>query len=243
MRHFIEGIYNYCDRWCERCAYTSRCSSFAIEKKLKEIENERGSVDSNDFWKIFDSVMKITTKEQVEADLDNFVEPNSFQVTDHLLFESELSAEDMWKCGNDNKVLESSRFYADECRQWLDVYEDDVVNSSDIFIEKNRDRLVDSLEVIKWYAFFISAKLYRALVREREEFMELPVNSDENGSAKIALIAINRSIVAWSIIRSVYKNDYNHTAGFIGQLISIRRVVEQIFPNATEFIRPGFDTE
>jgi predicted protein tyrosine phosphatase len=22
---FIPGIYNYCDRWCERCPFTSRC--------------------------------------------------------------------------------------------------------------------------------------------------------------------------------------------------------------------------
>ncbi len=25
---FIPGIYNYCDRWCERCAYTGRCLNF-----------------------------------------------------------------------------------------------------------------------------------------------------------------------------------------------------------------------
>jgi len=26
---FIPGIYNYCDRWCETCAFTSRCRVFA----------------------------------------------------------------------------------------------------------------------------------------------------------------------------------------------------------------------
>ncbi len=26
---FIIGIYNYCDRWCETCAFTSRCRVFA----------------------------------------------------------------------------------------------------------------------------------------------------------------------------------------------------------------------
>lgn len=26
---FIPGIYNYCDRWCERCAFTSRCLTYA----------------------------------------------------------------------------------------------------------------------------------------------------------------------------------------------------------------------
>jgi hypothetical protein len=26
---FIVGVYNYCDRWCERCALTSHCRLFA----------------------------------------------------------------------------------------------------------------------------------------------------------------------------------------------------------------------
>ena len=27
----IDGIYNYCDRWCERCPFTSRCLVYATE--------------------------------------------------------------------------------------------------------------------------------------------------------------------------------------------------------------------
>src|SRR5258705_2000420 len=27
----ISGIYNYCDRWCERCPLTSRCLVYATE--------------------------------------------------------------------------------------------------------------------------------------------------------------------------------------------------------------------
>jgi hypothetical protein len=26
---FISVIYNYCDRWCERCAFTGRCLTYA----------------------------------------------------------------------------------------------------------------------------------------------------------------------------------------------------------------------
>ena len=29
----IPGIYNYCDRWCERCAFTSRCSNYALAEE------------------------------------------------------------------------------------------------------------------------------------------------------------------------------------------------------------------
>ncbi len=31
--NFIPGIYNYCDRWCERCPFTDRCMNYAMEKR------------------------------------------------------------------------------------------------------------------------------------------------------------------------------------------------------------------
>src|ERR671925_21027 len=30
----IDFISAYCDRWCERCAYTSRCSAFAVSAAI-----------------------------------------------------------------------------------------------------------------------------------------------------------------------------------------------------------------
>ena len=29
----IPGIYNYCDRWCERCPLSARCSVYLMEQK------------------------------------------------------------------------------------------------------------------------------------------------------------------------------------------------------------------
>src|ERR1035437_2834205 len=28
----ISGIYNYCDRWCERCRFTHRCMNYAMQE-------------------------------------------------------------------------------------------------------------------------------------------------------------------------------------------------------------------
>jgi len=39
---FIPGIYNYCNRWCERCLYTEKCRLFADEKIfMKEYEAQK----------------------------------------------------------------------------------------------------------------------------------------------------------------------------------------------------------
>ena len=32
---FILGIFNYCDRWCERCPFTSRCRSFSMGQAME----------------------------------------------------------------------------------------------------------------------------------------------------------------------------------------------------------------
>ena len=42
---FIAGIFNYCDSWCERCAFTSYCRVFAdmvrieasLDPQLKDV--------------------------------------------------------------------------------------------------------------------------------------------------------------------------------------------------------------
>jgi hypothetical protein len=47
---YISGIYNYCDRWCERCQFTSRCLNCTI---VDETAGDLKSIDraNEDFWK------------------------------------------------------------------------------------------------------------------------------------------------------------------------------------------------
>jgi len=33
---YLSGLYNYCDRWCERCEYTRQCRLAADLKKVVE---------------------------------------------------------------------------------------------------------------------------------------------------------------------------------------------------------------
>src|SRR5829696_7236004 len=49
--NFISGIYNFCDRWCERCPLTSRCRVFA---------EERASPVYDDSLEIGEVVQKLT---------------------------------------------------------------------------------------------------------------------------------------------------------------------------------------
>src|SRR5210317_2073689 len=71
----ISGIYNYCDRWCERCPFTSRCMNYALGK------DEFNSPESKDmtnqaFWDNLHDIFKATLEmvkesaEEMGIDLD-----------------------------------------------------------------------------------------------------------------------------------------------------------------------------
>ena len=49
---YIEGIYNYCDRWCERCPMTSRCLNYAItEENLCKLPENTGQAGDDPYRK------------------------------------------------------------------------------------------------------------------------------------------------------------------------------------------------
>ena len=70
-------------------------------------------------------------------------------------------------------------------------------------------------------------------------FREHRVQNDWNGSAKVALISIRRSIDAWEGLADQLADD---EAGVIAtELRELEREVLKAFPDVWKFRRPGFD--
>src|SRR3989441_7528400 len=59
---FISGIYNYCDRWCERCPFTARCLVYATEKEDEDDNPESRDIRNAAFWQKLESIFKQTRK-------------------------------------------------------------------------------------------------------------------------------------------------------------------------------------
>src|SRR4029078_8576764 len=55
----ISGIYNYCDRWCERCPLTSRCLVYATEQEDNDSPQSR-DVCNDAFWRKLNAILKDT---------------------------------------------------------------------------------------------------------------------------------------------------------------------------------------
>ena len=73
--NFIPGIYNYCDRWCERCPLTSRCMNFAIANEQSPDQDSR-DINNETFWHKLSETFQVTldllkeTAEREGIDLD-----------------------------------------------------------------------------------------------------------------------------------------------------------------------------
>lgn len=111
--------------------------------------------------------------------------------------------------------------------------------SSNKFTETDSDEIdEDMLSIVHWYLFFISAKIQRAFY-SLDEAEKNNSQSDSNGSMKIALIAIDRSIAAWSNL--IDRANFEQIQPIVAGLETLRRGCEDEFPGARDFLRPGFD--
>jgi hypothetical protein len=110
---------------------------------------------------------------------------------------------------------------------------------------ESTERLEDAREVIQWYQYQIAVKTMRALSGRLDEqevdSSEDPWLQDSDGSAKVALIGIDRSIAAWRLMQLALPEREPSIVPLILQLERLRHRIEKTFPYAREFVRPGFD--
>ena len=104
--------------------------------------------------------------------------------------------------------------------------------------------IVEALEIVAYDSAFIGAKVHRALDgRDRfehdEAFDDDAVQNDWNGSAKVALISVERSENAWQTIAETSADPV--VAMLADQLADLRELIIEAFPHARLFVRPGFD--
>jgi hypothetical protein len=121
-------------------------------------------------------------------------------------------------------------------RRWLDDH-------AEAFSQDAPAPLAEAIETARWDSFFISVKLHRAQHGADEDRprgrRSRRIQTDWNGSAKVALISIVRSTTAWDLIAEI--TGHPDAAQVADELRALQREVESTFPNAWQFQRPGFD--
>jgi hypothetical protein len=226
----IDFISAYCDRWCERCAYTSRCSAFACQA---------AAAMCGDFEQGLE--LAVGVPHPVEGEPDRV--PTWLEELQSIEMSAQDRAElDRQEAARDARIKAApltimATRHMRLTHQWLRAHRDRVSAAADPII-------AEALEIVAYDCFFVGAKLRRALdgrdrSRYGEDPHEDPLQNDWNGSAKVALISLDRSEAAWRVIAQATRDPL---ANRLIQLVrDLRRAVGEEFPNATSFVRPGFD--
>jgi hypothetical protein len=118
---------------------------------------------------------------------------------------------------------------------------DDIINSEAGDIRALE--LNTAIQTITRLESQISAKITRAYVGivEYNPTVEGPIQNDHNGSAKVALIGIEKSFPAWEIVQKHFPDLADECWSALVLLDKIRKRILTDFPHVTLFVRPGFD--
>jgi hypothetical protein len=220
---FIVSIFNYCDRWCETCAFTSRCRLFA------DMAEHEAALDPT-LTAVADAPllpqeMPPPPPKWLEELIEQMNVAASTPMTQQDLerLEPRISAE--------HRVIhERARAYCLGMFDWLSECD-----------QNARRNATDPIAVIEWFATLNASKIHRALAGLAEDDGDRELPPDHEGSAKIALIGIERSHAAWLQLVSAHRVAESTARPWITELEWLRARLDEVFPNARAFVRPGFD--
>lgn len=240
---FIPSIFNYCDRWCEKCPFTNRCRTYAMSA-----EWEANNPDKKGDWaaQVADSFAQAMAMIREEAarngiDLDNLPEYIPPEPSPELLARKATSTQliqhyetiaQHWKDQHQSHIEAWTKGIQKR-------YEMGIPNTESEFYE-----VQEAYEIIIWYYYFIRAKVRRAYSYLENDWgieEDYPIQNDMNGSAKIAIIAVERSIAAWEMMRKYFQDEEDTIIDIMLTLARIQQRILKEFPDTMKFIRPGFD--
>jgi hypothetical protein len=218
---FIVGIFNYCDRWCEACAFTSRCRLFA---DMAEMEASRDP-----------GLKALVDATPLEA------APPPPPWLAELLHEMDEALLDP---GNDGEAIERPLL-----AHHLIIHERARDYCARVCRWQQGRRALDSANdpadpraVVLWFHAMIHVKIHRALqglVDDRPEDRDWP--PDYDGTAKVALLGIDRSHAAWLELVDRGLATDAEAAPCIADLVWLGDALERALPNARAFVRPALD--
>ncbi|NNJ27441.1 hypothetical protein [Alienimonas chondri] len=252
---YIEGVSDYCDRWCERCPLAGRCRLRAFELELGDLADP-ADTDADRrarFWRALKTVYGVDARGELHesdaATVDELWEGEGPAATS--IYEA-AEADDWdgaaeWDEGEEpaDPLSFAARDLAVDLLKWLREHGEAAQIACDAAaVHPSGVAPSDALDVIRWYGVQLGPKLHRAARADARGRAR-----DRAGSAKVALIAAERAFGGWTVLRDVLPAAFParreafaaEIADFQRRLASLRAAIDRTFPAARTFIRPGFD--
>lgn len=241
MAENIPGIYNYCDNWCDQCRFSNRCSNYNVSIEITDPESFFKTLEEN-ISQATQILEKIYVKNGLESMLPSSPESGEGTEGDTYVEEQQL--------------IDLANTYEKKASSILETLDKESIVSNiehqlqlGTLNEEKADLKITTwnfhLEAIGHYLQVIPKKLDRA-VRERKVEDLFSDNDDQrvsNGSAKVGLICIKKSIDAWEHLMDSDVIPEDDSISMLALLQKTQRLALSIFSSALAFIRPGFDDE
>jgi len=245
---FIPGVYNYCDRFCERCTLTRRCRVYADEKVRIEEHRKRGedpddwSVVLDDVRKEFGKTMKLirtaTEKEGIDLESGSLSPPPA---------ESDPSAHPLHKLSR--QYMAQAHRFLENLRKKIETFGQDLTVCAGMTPDSVTDlkKIITEYETVLWFHTLVPAKIHRALLSKLEaaedatsDFESTAGSADDAaGSAKVAYYGLERSIAALSVLYEWQKDDEIVTLLVLAD--RMRQMLDREIPGHRSFHHPWFE--
>lgn len=231
---FIPGVYNYCDRWCERCRFRQRCYSHHLGEQMQQ-NAEAGTRAGDELEGIDTAAMSASQRLDLETFIADANRPPSAD---------EAAAIEAW-IERSERLLQADPL-ANRAEEY-GLLAHGAIRAFEASGGPGQDPVVlAAIEAIRYLALTIAGKARRAVsswieARDPEWGDECDM-SDANGSAKVARLAIAESREAWGVLMEAGRATADGVPlRMIGRLAELEAALAARFPEAMAFVRAGFD--
>ena len=217
----IARIDSFCDRRCERCAFTTRCLTFLYHRAPGPAWRDALAPPAP--GALVDALRRtLDLLRQAAAQLG--VDPEAIDTDGTEPVDPVLT----------DPLVSRTREYAHATYRIVQALAPIAATRGDPHVE----RAVDDLASL---CTTIASQTYRAVLGDRDAEDRSP-QRDANGSAKCARLFIQESIRAWRVLMEVGRAAANGVpARLVAELQAIDDAIAARFPDAMAFVRPGFD--
>lgn len=228
---FIPSIHNYCDRWCERCPFTSRCRAYAMEMTIR--------IDG------FDGELA-RAAENLEADpAEGWAGEDFLAKAEDVLSDEEIDQEML---ARDVADAIAEVHPLTEGADGLTTLAQPLIDAAEARVTAGGPETVafrDPLEVLAHYQYFVAVKVRRALSgRDTPPILDedgRPFPSDADGSARIAYLTCVAAREAAQHLAKIDPGLASLVTPFTQTADRVLNLIDEAFPGHRSFRRPGFD--
>lgn len=196
--------------------------------------SEEGSEQIDNAWEDISTMLSVAAKL-----LNEQIEEMGIDIDELEAIAKDIKPDSKYN-PKEARAVKLAKEYSTSLAEWIKLNRDKVLEKHqqlvDILSSKSGS-IADAFEVIQYYMILVSSKTYRAFLHSPND--ELP--DDSRGSAKVALIIIDRSMASWVKVFEIIPELEDDVLRFLALLSKVKKEILLRFPNAMDFVRPGFD--